>query len=162
MSAELTNSKTASRGPESSLPASRLATPEPIHRRPRLMLVDDNDAFLSAMQLLLPRLFDIEIVASAQSGPEALERLATTAVDLVMIDYKMPGLNGLTVARRARENQIRTRILLVTFNPSPALVADARDCGADGIINKAEIQQDLQDYLPRWFGGGTDSSEDLK
>jgi len=116
------------------------------------MLVDDNDAFLSAMELLLPRLFDIEIVSSEQTGLEALEKLKTTEVDLVIVDYKMPGLNGLTFARRAREAHIWTRLLLVTFNPDPSLEGDARDSGADGVINKAEIQEDLQQYLPCWFG----------
>lgn len=116
------------------------------------MLIDDNDAFLSAMKLLLPRLFDIEIIASVQSGQDALDRLKDIDVDLMIADYKMPGLNGLTFARRARENRIWTRILLVTFNPDPALEECARDCGADGVINKADIQTDLQHYLPRWFG----------
>lgn len=152
MSTELKDSKTASRASESSQSEPRSVPFRPPQSRPRFLLVDDNDAFLSAMELLLPRLFDIEIVASAQSGAEALEILASTEVDLVIVDYKMPGLNGLTFARRARENQIWTRILLVTFNPDPSLSEDVRDYGADGIINKAEIQRDLQDYLPRWFG----------
>ena len=152
MSTELKNSNPASRASESSQSAPRLAPSRPPHSRPRLMLVDDNDAFLSAMELLLPRLFDIEIVASARSGAEALELLGTTEADLVLVDYKMPGLNGLTFTRRARENQVWARILLVTFNPGPDLAEEARDCGADGIINKAEIQQDLREYLPRWFG----------
>lgn len=116
------------------------------------MLVDDNDAFLSAMALLLPRLFDIEIVASAQSGAEALDMLHSVEVNLVIADYKMPELNGLTLARRARESRFWTRILLVTFNPEISLAENARDAGADGVINKAEIQTDLQYYLLRWFG----------
>jgi two-component system nitrate/nitrite response regulator NarL len=118
------------------------------------MLVDDNDAFLSAMELLLPRLFDVEIVVSARSGQEALDSLARHDIDLALVDYKMPGLNGLTFASRARTDRHWTRILLVTFNPGSSLSELARDSGADGVINKAEIQADLEDYLPRWFGCG--------
>ena len=70
--------------------------------------------------------------------------------------HELPQVVGITVhltfARRAREHHIWTRLLLVTFNPGPALEADARDSGADGVINKAEIQDDLEQYLPRWFG----------
>jgi len=152
MSTELSSLGSTSRLSGSSLPTPRLEQARPPHSRPRLLLVDDNEAFLSAMELLLPRLFDIEIVASAQSGQEALDRLRQTEVDLMIVDYKMPGLNGLTFARRVRENRIWTRILLVTFNPDPALEESARDCGADGVINKADLQADLQHYLPRWFG----------
>lgn len=137
--------------PGSSLPATacvvRLA-----HSRPRLMLVDDNDTFLSAMELLLPRLFDVEIVASTASALEALDRLQSTSVDLVIVDYKMPGLNGLSFVRRARQQHYRARILIVTFSPEPTLEKDARECGADGVINKAEIQAGLKDHLHRCFG----------
>lgn len=152
MSVETTTSTTTDLVSASSRPAPGLSSRRSAQARPRVMLVDDNDAFLSAMELLLPRLFDIEIVASVQSGPDALEKLKELEVDLVIVDYKMPGLNGLTFARRAREAHIWTRLLLVTFNPSPSLEADSRDSGADGVINKAEIQDDLEQYLPRWFG----------
>lgn len=151
MSVETQTSTTTDLVSASSRPAPGLSSRDR-QTRPRVMLVDDNDAFLSAMELLLPRLFEIEIVASEQTGPGALEKLKDIEVDLVIVDYKMPGLNGLTFARRAREGHIWTRILLVTFNPSPTLEVDARDYGADGVINKAEIQEDLLQYLPRWFG----------
>jgi two-component system chemotaxis response regulator CheY len=138
--------------PSRSSPAAALATNGPAAGRPRFLLVDDNDAFLSAMELLLPRLFEADIVASARSGLTALNLLETEEIDLALVDYKMPGLNGLTFIRRARDRRHWLRILPVTFDPGPGLKEDAREYGADGVINKADIQSELRDYLSRWFG----------
>jgi DNA-binding NarL/FixJ family response regulator len=135
---------------DSSGPASEI-TPRP-KMRPRLMIVDDNDAFLAAMELLLPRIFPVEIATSSTDGRHALTALESTPVDLVLVDYKMPGFNGLAFTKRARERQLWPRILVISFNPTEELAKGALESGAAGLISKADIQEELKSYLARWYG----------
>jgi DNA-binding NarL/FixJ family response regulator len=136
--------------PGSSRPAPEI-TPPP-RPRPRLMIVDDNDAFLAAMELLLPRIFPIDITFSSIDGRHALTALEAEPVDLVLVDYKMPGFNGLAFTKRARERQLWPRILVVSFNPTNELAISALESGADGLISKADIQEELKRFLSRWYG----------
>lgn len=70
-----------------------------MNRPQRILLVDDEALVLSSLRRLLVRAgFD---VGTANSGPEALARLGTEPFDLILSDFKMPGMNGVEFLRRA-------------------------------------------------------------
>jgi CheY-like chemotaxis protein len=91
-----------------------------------------------------------EIVGAA-SGEEALAALATARVDLILVDYRMPGLNGFEVFRRARELHPGIRVILTTGHGTQDVVGAAREDGVHAIIVKpftpAELAQAVSTAL---------------
>ncbi len=69
----------------------------------RVVLIEDNDVFRHALELLLALGGDIEIVASEPSGDAGVERCAELRPDVVLVDYRLPGPDGVQVTRLVRE-----------------------------------------------------------
>ena len=111
-------------------------------RDPRILVVDDLPANVRLLEAILePAGFS---VASAGSGPEALERVVTDLPDLVLLDVQMAGMNGYEVCRRIRENEATALlpVVMVTSHGSEARVDGIR-AGADDFVTKPFDQQEL-------------------
>jgi DNA-binding NarL/FixJ family response regulator len=112
------------------------------------MLVDDNREFREVLAALLPRIFDVEIICTFERADAALEHLHTHPVENVLVDYKMPGIDGITFIERTRALNPPPRVFLVSFSPFPDLRETALRAGAAGVINKTEVQEELKDHFP--------------
>jgi len=69
----------------------------------RIVLVEDNQVFREALELLLGLRSDVEVVASVGDGAEAVEAARRTSPDVVLMDYRLPGLDGVQATRAVRE-----------------------------------------------------------
>ena len=69
----------------------------------RVVLIEDNDVFRQALELLLELRGDIEIVGSERHGEQAVELCRVHEPDVIVLDYRLPGLDGVQVARLVRE-----------------------------------------------------------
>jgi DNA-binding NarL/FixJ family response regulator len=69
----------------------------------RIVLVEDNQVFREALELLLGLRSDVEVVASVGDGAEAVEAAKSQAPDVVLMDYRLPGLDGVQATRALRE-----------------------------------------------------------
>lgn len=117
----------------------------------RVMLVDDNDDVRDAMSLLLPRLFNLRVTAAFAEPQAALERLGHDQFDLVLVDFKMPGMNGITFTEEARRRPDAPPILLISFNPMAALREAAVNAGAAGMLSKSDLPIELRGMLQQLF-----------
>lgn len=81
-----------------------------------VLTVDDHAAFRRAMAALLDAAPRFEQVGEAASGPEALRLAAELRPDLVLLDVRMPGMDGIETARRLRAADARTAIVLVSID----------------------------------------------
>jgi adenylate cyclase len=109
---------------------------------PQILVVDDTPANVRLLEAVLePGGF---AVVSASSGPEALERVAADAPDLVLLDVQMAGMNGYEVCRRIRESETTALIpvVMVTSHDSEARIDGIR-AGADDFVTKPFDQQEL-------------------
>ncbi|HUR25031.1 MAG TPA: response regulator [Candidatus Thermoplasmatota archaeon] len=97
--------------------------------RPRLLLVDDEPDILRSLELLLLRSRPRLEVLTAANGAEALLRLESTPVDLVVTDYRMPKLDGLRLVRTVRERWPDRPSLLLTAYPDLDLAIEALNAG---------------------------------
>jgi two-component system response regulator AtoC len=106
-----------------------------------ILVVDDEEPIVQLCLQLLGRLG--HTVVGATSGEEALAKLVATPVDLIVVDYRMPGLDGFQVLRRARELHPRIRIVLTTGQGTNEVVGAALDDGVHGIIVKPFTPDEL-------------------
>jgi len=125
------------------------------HRHPvRCLLADDSEPVRSALHSLLDD-EGIEVVGEASSGLDALLMLEELPTTVILLDVRMPDLNGLEVARRATEI-LRKKISIVFYTSyaDSAFVRDALDAGARGVVLKDGLPLNLLDALEEVAGGG--------
>ena len=103
-----------------------------------VLVVDDNDFFRHGMVRAVQREAGMELVGEADSGEAALAAIERLRPDLVLLDYQMPGLDGLGVLRRLAEAQPRPscRIVLVSAALDDEVERAARASGAVACIGK--------------------------
>jgi two-component system response regulator MprA len=111
----------------------------------RVLIVDDEPAVLAALDraLRLDR-YEVELAAD---GREALDRLAETRLDAIVLDVAMPGIDGLEVCRRLREAGDRTPVLMLTARDRVADRVDGLDAGADDYLVKPFALEELSARL---------------
>lgn len=101
-----------------------------------VLIVDDAPAVRDAMRRLVGALPGVHHVSLASSGDEALVRYSSERPDLVLLDVRMPGMSGLECARRLLHADPTVRIVMMTSNEDPQVVASAVANGAAGYISK--------------------------
>ena len=129
-------------------------TPAPL----TAVIVDDELDFRLIVRALLRGLAHaITIVGEAEDGEEALQLVRRTRPDLVIADVVMPGLSGVDLTRRIREELPQTRTILMSSHVEDAYRLMASDSGADVFINKHVITSSLvpavRDLLARRAAG---------
>ncbi|HYS56813.1 MAG TPA: response regulator transcription factor, partial [Burkholderiales bacterium] len=87
-------------------------------KRIRVMVVDDSLQFASAVGQFLACNGNFEVLASANSGGEAVARVSTERPDLMFIDIRMPGMNGLAVTSLIKGREAATKIVMMTLEDS--------------------------------------------
>lgn len=102
----------------------------------RLLLVDDHPMLRRGLADLLSLEKDVQVIAEANHGMEALDILNQEIVDLVILDHTMPILNGIETLKKIRELGIQTKVLLFTVSDNSKDVQDALHLGVDGYLLK--------------------------
>lgn len=101
-----------------------------------VFLVDDHEIFRNGLKQLINSEPDMEVTGEASSGEDALVALETAEPDVIMMDIRMPGLNGLETSSRLIQQNAKYRILLFSLFDEPEYVATALEMGASGYILK--------------------------
>lgn len=107
--------------------------PEPVVR---VVLVDDQALFRSGLRMLLDSQDDIAVVGEAMDGTEALAVIESTAPDVVLMDIRMPGMDGVTATERIVASGPRPRVLVLTTFDLDEAAARALRAGASGFVLK--------------------------
>jgi DNA-binding NarL/FixJ family response regulator len=109
----------------------------------RVLLADDHHLVRAGIRALLEGLPDVEIVAEAGDGQEALAALVRTKPDIALVDISMPGLNGLELAARASREAPETRLVILSVHGDASHVAQALRAGAKGYLVKDAAADEL-------------------
>ncbi|MFF4404701.1 response regulator [Streptomyces sp. NPDC001404] len=102
----------------------------------RVMLVDDQVLLRTGFRMVLAAQPDMEVVAEAGDGMEALEALAGTAVDVVLMDVRMPRLDGVEATRRICAQENPPKVLILTTFDLDEYAFSALKAGASGFMLK--------------------------
>ena len=103
----------------------------------RLLIADDQQLVRAGFQLILSAQPDIEVVAEAETGSEAVERALATRPDVVLMDIRMPGFDGIEATRRIiARGRSAIRVLILTTYDLDEYVYDALRAGASGFLLK--------------------------
>ena len=105
----------------------------------RILLVDDNPAVRRYLRAILEQQDSWRVTAEARTGAEALQQVLAAPPDLIVLDYQMPDLNGVDVARQIAELFPKIPILMVTLHLSVQLAEAARQAGVRGACAKQDI-----------------------
>ena len=125
-------------------------TREPI----RILLADDEHLIRGAMAALLGLETDLEVVAQASTGDQALAMARALRPDVAVVDLQMPGLDGLAVARALHDELPACRTMIVTSHARPGHLKRALAAGARGFLPKTVSADILATVVRTVHGGG--------
>jgi DNA-binding NarL/FixJ family response regulator len=109
----------------------------------RVGLVDDQELIRAGLQVIVDSQSDMEVVGEAADGLEAIELARTTPIDVLLVDVRMPRLDGIEATRRILDAHASIRVLiLTTFDVDDAVYAGLR-AGASGFLLKDAPGPDL-------------------
>jgi DNA-binding NarL/FixJ family response regulator len=109
----------------------------------RVLVADDHGIVRSGIRLLLERQPDVEVVAEAGDGVEALECAQAERPDLCILDVAMPRMTGLQAAREIRAHVPQAAVLILSMHDDERYLFEALRAGASGYVLKREADQDL-------------------
>ena len=105
----------------------------------KILVADDNPAVRYYLRGLLELQNDWKVSDEARTGGEALERIKENPPDMVLLDFQMPDLNGLDVARKVGQLFPQIPILMVTIHLSQQLADEAKKAGIRGVCLKSDV-----------------------
>lgn len=121
-------------------------------RRVRIIIVDDSPFIVRSLADFFKRQAGFEVVGTAGSGVEAVDRVAELTPDLVLMDIWMPEMDGLEATSRIKAGAGAPVVILCTIEDGPSIRAVAKDVGADDFVAKAPRMEDtLRAALRRSF-----------
>lgn len=109
----------------------------------RVLLADDHALFRAGMRALLAGLPDVEVVAEAKEGREALALVESEKPDVVLIDIAMAGMNGLEATSRITKTFPRVKVIILSMHATEAYVLEALRAGAAGYLIKDADTEEL-------------------
>ncbi len=111
--------------------------------RIRVLVVDDHTAVRSALCALVSSCEDMQLVAEADNGADAIRLCTEFLPDVVLMDLLMPRVDGVSATRVIRQSCPETRVLAVTSFVNQSLVREALDAGAIGYVLKDATAAEL-------------------
>ncbi len=102
----------------------------------KVLVVDDSEAVRTGLSVWLNMQPDLEVLAEAASGPDAVELAVELCPDVVVMDVKMPGLDGVAATARICAACPKTRVLLLSFADDPDTIQAGLAAGASGYVLK--------------------------
>jgi DNA-binding NarL/FixJ family response regulator len=114
----------------------------------RVLVVDDTD-HVRRMLVEMLNLDGFEVVGSANGGEQAVELTISEAPDVVIVDLRMPGIDGLDTTRRIKAARPDQHVILYTAYLDAGIEAAARDAGVTLCLGKNEGLQELERELAR-------------
>jgi DNA-binding NarL/FixJ family response regulator len=120
----------------------------------RIVIADDHTIVREGLKQLLAAAGDLQVVAEAADGHEALERVRTLEFDVLLLDMSMPGKSGIELIRQVHGEKPRLRILVLSMHEEHQYAVRAIRAGAAGYLTKESASAQLVAAIRKVAGGG--------
>ncbi len=121
----------------------------------KVLLADDHTLFRQGIRTLISAEPDMEVVAEASNGGEAVEKAAETRPDLVLMDIGMPGLSSFEATRQIKKSRPDTKVLFLTMYDDEDYLVEGMEVGANGYVLKDSPAQQLLSAMRDVMRGGS-------
>src|ERR671932_2965097 len=122
-------------------------------RPTRLAIVDDDDLAGEGLRDMLVDEPDIEVIGEAANGREAIALCSRLRPDLILMDVRMPEMDGLSATREIKQKYPTTSVLMVTMHEDPDYLLESLRAGAAGYILKDASQQEVITAVQQVYSG---------
>ena len=108
----------------------------------KVLIVDDSKIVCEGLQRMLIHIADVEIVRQVHNAQDAITAISETKPDVVILDIRLPGLNGIDVLKDIRDKKLPIRVIMLTNYPYPQYRKKCEELGADYFFDKVtEIEE---------------------
>lgn len=118
-----------------------------------VMLVDDHPLLRKGLKQLLALEDELEVIAEASNGQDAIKLAAELDPDLIILDLNMQGMDGLETLKRMRDEGVTSRIVMLTVSDADEDIVKAISNGADGYLLKDTDPEVLLDQIKKALEG---------
>jgi DNA-binding NarL/FixJ family response regulator len=125
----------------------------PIPLVTRILIADDHPIVRSGLKKVLDAADDLEVVAEAENGAEAVEKVLAEDVHLAILDVSMPGMTGIQAAAELHKRKPELCILVLSMYDSEQFLFEALRAGASGYVLKSVADQDIVEACRRTMRG---------
>jgi NarL family two-component system response regulator LiaR len=119
----------------------------------RVLVVDDHPITRAGLALFLKAQSDLVLAGEASSGEEALALCEKAPADVVLMDLKLPGMDGVSAMQMIRQRQPHVQVIILTSYPDPTFVEQAVQGGAVGYLLKNVSAEELVDAIHAAYHG---------
>jgi DNA-binding NarL/FixJ family response regulator len=127
----------------------------------KVFIVEDHEIFCKGLTALIEEIKDIEVSGTASSGNQFLELIKGVDADVVFMDIKMPGLNGIETTRRAMEVRPELNIVALTMFNEEDYLQQMLEAGAKGFLLKNVNKTDIEKAINAVVTGNLFFSDEL-
>ncbi len=128
---------------------------ETTKERIKIMIAEDQGLFRHALASLLKRVEGFEVIGLAGNGMEVLKQLETARPDIILMDIKMPQMNGIEATRKINEKMPWIKIIGLSMYDHPTFIKEMLRNGAKGFLSKDCTFEELREAIQTVFAGGT-------
>jgi len=119
----------------------------------KLLIVDDDALIRKSLQLVLDRAADITVVGTVENGAEAVQVCNTDLPEVILMDIRMPVMDGIAATRQIKKAYPQVRIMMLTTFDDKPNIQQALAAGADGYLLKTDEVSDIAGKLRLLMGG---------
>ena len=127
----------------------------------KVLIADDQELIRESLGIILSSFEDIEVVASASDGEEVLDKLKTSRPDVILMDVKMPVLDGVLCTKRVKERYSDIKIIILTTFDDDEFIFSALKYGASGYLLKGVSTEELHKAIHTVYSGGAMINPDI-
>lgn len=126
-----------------------------------VLLTDDHQIIIDGLKSLLNNQDDIQVVAEANNGREALRILGLISIDVLLMDIDMPVMNGIDALKEIRKNYPNVRVIILSMHNEAGMIKSLIDIGANGYLLKSCTQDELVEAIKKVASGQSYFSSDV-
>lgn len=119
----------------------------------KILIADDHEIIREGLKRIISFEEDIKLVGEANDGEKVLEFLKNNEVDVILLDFNMPKLNGIEVIKKLKEAECAIKVIMLTIENEKRTIRSAIDIGADGYMLKDTAGREIVDAIRLVYSG---------